>query len=217
MDKLKDLKYDRIEKLLKEDFYKLKDINILLLGVGGVGGVCLDCLYASGVKNITIVDYDKFELTNQNRQIWSRLHDGEFKVDVFKKYYNEIKIIRKKIDEEWIKEFDFEPYDIILDAIDDTKAKIALALKCHKKLISSFGSAKRLDPTKVKIDNIWKTKGDKLGAKIRYELRKRNFNKKYKVVYSTEEARTKEMGSFMGVTATFGLFMCYECIKKGLK
>ena len=207
-------KYDRIKLLLRDDFVKLADANILLLGVGGVGSFCLDCLYRSGVKNVTIVDYDTYDESNQNRQMWSELHEGEFKVEALKKHYPEVKIINERIDEAWVGEFDFEPYDMVLDAIDDTRAKLALAQKCYPKLISSFGSAKRLDPTKIKVDDIWKSGGDKLGKKIRNELRKRRFKKKYTVIFSTEEISIKEKGSFMGVTAAFGLSMCSLVIKR---
>ncbi len=206
-------KHDRIKLLLQDDFVKLEDANIILLGIGGVGSFCLDCLYRSGVKNITIVDFDTYDETNQNRQMWSELHENEVKVEALQTHYPEIKVINKRIDEQWVWDFNFDEYDLVLDAIDDTKAKLALAQKCYKKLISSFGSAKRLDPTQIKVDDIWKSYGDKFGSKIRYELRKRGFNKKYKVIFSSEEAVVKEKGSFMGVTAAFGLTMCAETIK----
>jgi len=202
-----------MEMLLGDDFSKLQNASILLLGVGGVGSFCLDCLVRSGIKDITIVDFDTFDETNQNRQMWSELHEGEVKVEALLQHYPELKIINIRIDEQWVWDFDFEPYDLVLDAIDDTKAKLALAQKCYKKLISSFGSAKRLDPTKVQVSDIWKSYGDRFGAKIRYELKKRRFSKKYKVIFSSEEAQVKEKGSFMGVTATFGLVMCAEAIK----
>ena len=207
-------KHDRIKLLLKDDFTKLEDANIILLGIGGVGSFCLDCLYRSGIKNITIVDFDTYDETNQNRQMWSELHKDEIKVEALQTHYPEIKIINVRIDEQWVWDFDFDEYDLVLDAIDDTKAKLALAQKCYKKLISSFGSAKRLDPTQIKVDDIWKSYGDKFGSKIRYELRKRGFKKKYKVIFSSEEAVVKEKGSFMGVTAAFGLTLCAEAIKK---
>ena len=208
------MRYERIKPLLKDSFEKLQNANIILLGVGGVGGFCLDCLYRSGVKNITIVDFDRFDVTNQNRQLYSEQHLDEIKVEALKQHYPEIQTINKRIDEDWVWEFDFDSYDLVLDAIDDTKAKLALAQKCHKKLISSFGSAKRLDATKVEVSDIWKSYGDRFGSKIRYELRKRGFKKKYKVIFSSEEAVSKEKGSFVGVTATFGLTMCSEAIKK---
>ena len=208
------MKHDRIKLLFKENFTKLENAKIILLGVGGVGSFCLDCLYRSGVTDITIVDYDTYDETNQNRQMWSELHEGEVKVEALKTHYPNLRLINVRVDEDWVKDFDFEEYHLVLDAIDDTKAKLALAQKCHKKLISSFGSAKRLDPTKIKVDDIWKSYGDKFGSKIRYELRKRGFNKKYKVIFSSEEAVVKEKGSFMGVTASFGLTMCAEAIKE---
>ncbi|RLA79372.1 MAG: tRNA threonylcarbamoyladenosine dehydratase, partial [Epsilonproteobacteria bacterium] len=139
------MKHDRVKLLLQDDFSKLQNAKILLLGVGGVGSFCLDCLYRSGVTDITIVDFDTFDETNQNRQMWSEMHEGEVKVQALKKHYPDLKIINKRIDEEWVWDFDFDEYDLVLDAIDDTKAKLALAQKCYKKLISSFGSAKRID------------------------------------------------------------------------
>jgi len=207
-------KYDRIKLLLNDEFVKLQDAKIILLGVGGVGSFCLDCLYRSGVKNITIVDFDTYDASNQNRQMWSELHENEVKVEALKKHYPELETINVRIDEQWVWDFDFDEYDLVLDAIDDRNAKLALAQKCYKKLISSFGGAKRMDTTKVKVDDIWKSYGDKFGAKIRYELKKRGFKKKYKVIFSSEEANIREKGSFMGVTATFGLTMCAQAIKK---
>lgn len=211
------MKHDRIKLLLEDDFSKLQNAKIILLGVGGVGSFCLDCLYRSGVTSITIVDFDIYDETNQNRQMWSEMHENEVKVEALKKHYPEIKIINTRIDEQWVWDFDFDEYALVLDAIDDTKAKLALAQKCYKKLISSFGSAKRIDASKVEVGDIWKSRGDKFGSKIRYELRKRGFKKKYKVIFSTEEARVKAKGSFMGVTASFGLTMCSEAVKTLIK
>ena len=208
------MKYNRIKMLLKDEFVKLEDAKIILLGVGGVGSFCLDCLYRSGVKNITIVDFDTYDITNQNRQMWSELHLDEVKVEALKQHYPNVEIINERITEQWVQDFDFDEYDLVLDAIDDTQAKLALAQKCYKKLIASFGSAKRFDPTQIKVDDIWKSYGDRFGSKIRSELRKRGFKKKYKVIFSSEEAAVKEKGSFMGVTASFGLTMCAEAIKE---
>ena len=209
------MKHERIKQLLQDDFIKLENAKVLLLGVGGVGGHCLDCLYRSGVKDITIVDYDTYDESNQNRQLHSELHNGEVKTEALKKHYPEIKIITIKVEEPWVKEFDFTPYDVVLDAIDNTRAKLALAQACYKKLISSFGSAKRLDPTKIQVADIWKSAGDPLGKKIRRELTRRRFKSKYTVIFSSEEAvQIDTKGSFIGVTASFGLIMCAEAIKK---
>jgi len=210
------MRYERIEQLLQDDFTKIQNAKILLFGVGGVGGHCLDCLIRSGVRDITIVDYDTYDKSNQNRQLWSELHEGELKTEALKKHYPSIKVINVHVDEQWVRDFDFSEYDVVLDAIDNTRAKLALAQACYRKLISSFGSAKRLDPTKVQVADIWKSAGDPLGKKIRRELTRRRFKSKYKVVFSSEEAVQTEhnKASFVGVTATFGLTMCAQAIKK---
>ena len=209
------MKHERIKQLLANDFTALQNAKVLLLGVGGVGGHCLDCLYRSGVTNITIVDYDVYDKSNQNRQIHSELHDGELKTKALKEHYPDIEIITLKVEESWVKEFDFSPYDVVLDAIDNTRAKLAIAQATYKKLISSFGSAKRLDPTKIQVADIWKSAGDPLGKKIRNELTRRRFKSKYTVIFSSEEAvKIDTKGSFIGVTASFGLIMCAEAIKK---
>ena len=208
------MKYARTKLLFGEEFDVFSQKRVLLLGVGGVGSYCLECLYRTGVKKITIVDYDSYDESNQNRQLHSQLHEGENKVSALATHYEGIEIINLKIDKEWIESFDFDQYDIILDAIDDIHAKLALAQKCYKKLISAVGSAKRTDPTKIEVADIWKTHGDRFGAKFRYELKKRRFTKKYPVIFSSEPAKVKEKGSFMAVTAGFGLAMCSVAIKR---
>lgn len=208
------MRYERSRMLLGEDFEKLRHARVLLLGVGGVGSFCLDCLVRSGLNDITIVDFDTFDESNQNRQLWSEHHLGESKVQALKTHYPQIRVIEKRIDEAWIAEFDFEPYDLVLDAIDDTKAKLALAQRCYRKLISATGSAKRLDPTKIEVGTIWTAHGDRFAAKLRYELKKRRFGKKYPVIFSSEPPRIKVKGSFMGVTAAFGLTMCSLAVRR---
>ncbi|MFA6760102.1 MAG: ThiF family adenylyltransferase [Sulfuricurvum sp.] len=208
------MRFDRIALLLGDDFAKLQNAKVLLLGVGGVGGICLDCLYRSGISDITIVDFDSFDKTNLNRQLHSERFLHQKKASSLASIYKGVKFIDAKIDEAWIESFEFSEFDLIIDAIDDIRAKVALALREHKKLLSSFGSAKRLDPSKIKVADISKSYGDRFGSKIRYELKKRGFRGKYRVVFSSEEARVKEMGSFMGVTGSFGLMLCSEAIRR---
>ncbi|MEA3384278.1 MAG: ThiF family adenylyltransferase [Campylobacterota bacterium] len=209
------MKHDRCKKLFGTDFSKLKNSKIIILGVGGVGGYALDCLYRSGIENITIVDYDIFDETNQNRQIGSDLV-GSIKVDHLKTIYPNITAINQKIDIEWVNSFDMSCYDLILDAIDDIKPKIQIIKKYHKKLISTTGSAKRIDPTKIEYIDIFKTYNDKFAKKIRDELKKERFNKSFKVIFSSELPQCKDMGSFVGVTGAFGLTMCSIAVKKVL-
>jgi len=199
-----------------EDFAKIQKAKILILGVGGVGSYALDCLWRSGVSDITIVDYDIYDETNQNRQIGSEAV-GEYKTEALKKLYPAITTINEKMDMAWVEKFDFEPYDLIIDAADTTKVKIEVAKKCYKKLIMSTGSAKRFDTSKIEVGSIWKSSGDALARKIRNELKKARFDRNFTVVFSPEEDKCKEKGSCVAVTGAFGLTVCSEAIKKILK
>ncbi|ALV23948.1 dinucleotide-utilizing enzyme, molybdopterin/thiamine biosynthesis family 1 [Campylobacter iguaniorum] len=210
-----DDRFTRSRWLFGDKFEKLQNAKVLICGCGGVGGACIDALYRSGVVNLTLIDCDSFDITNQNRQIGSQFV-GELKTEVFARLYPGVQTLNLRLTKEIIDEFDFDKFDMVIDCIDDVPAKIALAIKCHKKLISSMGGAKRIDPTQIKIVSIWKTTNDKFAKKIRYELKKSGFNKDYKVVFSTEEPRCKELGSFIGVTASFGLSLASFAIKKML-
>jgi tRNA A37 threonylcarbamoyladenosine dehydratase len=210
-------KFQRCELLFgKEEFAKIQKAKILILGVGGVGSYALDCLWRSGVLDITILDYDVYDETNQNRQIGSEAV-GELKTEALKKLYPTITTINQQMNMAWVEEFDFEPYDIIIDAADTTKVKIEIAKKCFKKLIMSTGSAKRFDTSKIEVASIWKTSGDRLARKIRNELKKAKFDRNFTVVFSPEEDKCKEKGSCVAVTGAFGLTICSEAIKKILK
>ena len=199
--------------LFGEDFEKLQQAKILILGVGGVGSYALDCLYRSGVNDITILDCDTFDETNRNRQIGSDAV-GMAKVERLAQLYPGIKTIHQRMDMAWVEAFDFEPYDIIIDAADTTKVKIALARKVYKKLIMALGSAKRYDASKVEVASIWKTHGDALARKIRNELKKAKFDRNFTVVFSPEEDRCKDKGSCVAVTGAVGLTVCSEAIKR---
>jgi len=212
-----DLRYQRCKMLFgEEEFAKIQKAKILILGVGGVGSYALDCLWRTGVSDITILDYDRYDETNQNRQIGSEAV-GEIKTEALKKLYPTITTINQKMDMAWVERFDFEPYDLIIDSADTTKVKIEIAKKAYKKLIMSTGSAKRFDTSKIEVSTIWKTSGDALARKIRNELKKAKFDRNFTVVFSPEEDRCKDKGSFVGVTGAFGLTICSEAIKKILK
>ncbi len=208
------MRFQRCKLLFgKENFEKLQKAKILILGVGGVGSYALDCLYRSGVKDITILDFDVYDETNQNRQIGSEAV-GEVKVERLAQLYPGIKMIQQRMDVAWVQEFDFDPYDIVIDAADTTKVKIEVAQKCYKKLIMALGSAKRYDTSKIEVASIWKTHGDALARKIRNELKKAKFDRNFTVVFSPEQAKCVEKGSCVAVTGAVGLTVCSEVIKR---
>ena len=100
------MRFERSRMLFGDDFSEIEKAKVLLLGVGGVGSYCLDCLYRTGLRDITIIDFDTYDETNQNRQMWSEHHLGESKVLSLKEHYPEIIAIEKRIDAEWVREFD---------------------------------------------------------------------------------------------------------------
>lgn len=206
-------RFQRCKMLFGDKFEQIVDLKIIILGVGGVGSHALDCLYRSGVKDITIVDYDTFDITNQNRQIGSE-NIGEIKVEVLQKLYPNIKIKNEKITKQWVWDSFLFDYDFVFDAIDDIYPKVELIKKYYKTIITTSGSAKRVDSTKIQYISIWKTSNDPFIRKIRNLLKKDGFKKKLNVVFSSEEAICKNKGSFIGVTASFGLTMCSVAINK---
>ena len=212
------MRFERCRMLFgEEDFAKIQKAKILILGVGGVGSYALDCLYRSGVHDITILDYDTYDETNQNRQIGAEAV-GESKIETLAKLYpGGIKTIHQQMNMAWVESFDFDPYDIIIDAADTTRVKIELAKKEYKKLIMSVGSAKRFETSKIEVASIWKTHGDALARKIRNELKKAKFDRNFTVVFSPEEDKCKKKGSCVAVTGAFGLTICSEVIKRILK
>lgn len=208
------MRFERCRILFGEkNFEKLQTAKILILGAGGVGSYVLDCLYRSGIRFITIVDYDIYDITNQNRQIGSDAV-GILKTKHLKELYPGIETIQQKMDMAWVESFDFGPYDLVIDAADTTKVKIEIAKKCYKKLIMSLGSANRFEASKIEVGSIWKTHGDALARKVRHELKRAKFDRNFTVVFSPEEDKCKGKGSCVAVTGTFGLTICSEAIKR---
>ena len=214
--------YDRIIKLIGNDnLDKIVSKKILIVGIGGVGGTALEVLVRSGFKDITIIDYDKFELSNLNRQILSLENNiGEYKVDIAKKRYKSlnkdvlINISKEYLNKEKVSNLGY--YDYIIDACDSVEAKEALiryALSNSIKIISCMGTGKRLDPTKVVISTLDKTYNDPLAKVMRNRLKDINLKKVF-VVFSKELPRNKdkEISSMMLVPSTAGIYLAYYII-----
>ena len=179
-----------------EGINKLKNSNVIVFGVGGVGSFATEALVRAGVGNITIVDFDDVDITNINRQL-PALHStvGKLKVDVMKERLLDInpdlniRTVAKKYNKETTDEILIEDYDYVIDAIDMVTSKILLVEECNKKglkLISSMGMGNKLDPTKIVVTDIHKTHTCPLAKVMRKELKDRRI-KKLKVVYSEEQ------------------------------
>ena len=227
------------EKMLigEENFNKLENANVLIFGVGGVGGYVCEALARSGIGSMTLVDHDTVSVSNINRQIIA-LHStvGQHKVDVMKDRIHDInpncKVTVKKMFflPENEHEFNFEEYDYIIDCIDTVTAKLHIIEKAthlNIPVISSMGAGNRMDPTQLVVCDINKTKDDPLAKVMRYELRKRGV-KKCKVVFSNEKALTPQIidekenqasgkrstpGSSAFVPSAFGLVLASVVVK----
>ncbi len=193
--------YSRTELLVgKENLNKIKKARVCVFGVGGVGGYALECLVRAGVGKITIVDFDKISISNINRQLIAMQNNvGKFKVDEYKTRIAEINsdievnAIKQKLTAENIESFDLKNFDYILDAIDDTNAKVALAKYATEnniKIISAMGSGNRSGVPNFKIVDAFKTEGDGLARKMRGLLKKAGV-KKLDCVFSSEQANAK--------------------------
>ena len=138
-------RYDRLLELSsfsKEDLLTLKSKKVLIIGVGGVGQHVATYLVTNGVERITILDFDKVEMSNLNRQILlTELDYGKYKVDVVKEALNaknkdaDIKVINEKLDLSNVSEIITTNYDVVVDALDNWEGKFIISDECHKKHI----------------------------------------------------------------------------------
>ncbi len=218
--------FERLELLIGNDIAKLKKANILLIGIGGVGGYVFECFIRSGIEHITVIDYDQFEITNLNRQILATKETlNKNKTDIAlarAKLINpncHIKRVNMALKEENIKELINNSFDYIIDACDDVLTKISLIkyAKDHNlKLISCMGTANKKNPLLFKITNLEQTYNDPLAKKIRTSLPKRYLNTK--VLWSSETPLIKgSLGTFCAIPMTAGAIISQYVINELLK
>ena len=172
----------RTELLIGSKIDNLKKSKIIIFGLGGVGGYVAEMLVRSGIENITIVDFDKVDITNKNRQIIALNSTiGKFKTDALKDRLLDINenckilAINEKLSRDNIHKFNLSEYDYIVDAIDMVSSKIALiefAYKNNIPIISAMGAGNRFDIPHFEVKDIYQTSNDKLAKVLRHELRK---------------------------------------------
>ena len=177
----------------------LAKCRVAVFGIGGVGGYVCEALVRSGVGALDLIDDDKVCLSNLNRQIIATGKTiGRYKTDVMKERIldinpeAEVKTYPCFFLPENASDFPFDKYDYVIDAIDTVTAKIELVMQCqehHVPIISSMGAGNKLDPTRFRVADIYKTSMDPLAKVMRHELKKRGI-RKLKVVYSEEKPIT---------------------------
>lgn len=190
-------RFSRTELLLgSEKMHRLYNSNVIIFGVGGVGGYVTEALARSGVGSFTLVDKDTVSISNINRQIIATESTvGRDKVDVMKERildinpHAKVEIIKCFYLPENADEFDLSRYDYVVDAVDTVTAKLEIIVRANEAgvpVISSMGAGNKLDPTGFMVADIYDTSVCPLAKVMRRELKKRGI-KKLKVVYSKEE------------------------------
>lgn len=227
----------RTELLLgTETLGKLVDKNVLVVGLGGVGGICAEMLVRSGIGNITIVDADVIEESNRNRQIAALISSNNLtKAAVLGQRLKDINselnltIVNEYIrDEKTTKILTDQKYDYVVDCIDTLTPKTYLVKHCKDmgiKVISSLGAGGKVDPSQVRIADLSESYNCKLGYYFRKKLHSMGIYKGITVVFSTEQAdksmiKLAESGPKKSIIGTisympnvFGCFIASKVIR----
>lgn len=232
-----------VAKIYGEDSFQYYErCHVMVIGIGGVGSWAVEALARTGVGQLTLVDMDVIAASNINRQLPAMTSTlGHEKVEVMAERCRQINpririnIIDDYLSSENVAEILNPQPDVILDCIDDVKAKFALMLHCrfHKiPLIVSGGAGGKLDPLKIRVADLSKTEQDPMLAKLRSQLRAKGICKKPKekfgitCVYSIDNPfsqgnvcasaglRCGGYGSAVVVTSSFAMVAVAEVLKK---
>lgn len=187
---------DRTALLIGEEAKTaLKGKRVAVFGLGGVGGYAAEALVRVGIGTIEIVDAEKIEESNLNRQLLATLDTvGQFKTAAakmrFEKIDPSVKIVERRVfyDQNTAEEFDFADFDYVIDAIDTVSSKILLIQTCINagvKIVSCMGTGNKFHPELLQITDLAETHDCPLSKVMRRELSKRGI-KHLKVVYSPE-------------------------------
>ena len=219
---------ERLVWLLEDKLNIIKNKTILIIGLGGVGSYALETLARTYFNKLIIVDNDKIDISNLNRQLMTNVDNiGLYKTDV---WFDRIKKINPDCEVIKITEFITKDnlsllfnykVDYVIDACDTLETKKEIIKYCLKnkiKFISSMGMANRIDASKIKISYLDKTCYDPLAKKLRNLIKKENIKGKIPVVYSEEQPiKIDKLGSVSYVVGTAGLLCTNYVINDILK
>ena len=230
--------HSRTKLLLQEKMERLQSAHVLVVGLGGVGGYVAEQLCRAGIGELTLIDGDTISVSNKNRQVIAldstiglpkalvveqRLHD--INPDCKLHIYNEF--LR---DDRMIEILDLCRYDYVVDAIDTLSPKVFLiyhTLQKGYKLVSSMGSAGKLDPSLVQVSDVSKSHHCPLAHMVRKRLSHLGIKTGFKVVFSPEEVpahaciedpstnKRTTIGTISYLPAVFGCF-CASVVVRDL-
>jgi tRNA A37 threonylcarbamoyladenosine dehydratase len=226
----------------EEALVRLSSVHVLVVGLGGVGAYVAEMLCRSGVGELTLVDGDVFTETNLNRQLPAlRTTLGKPKTEVLAERLLSINpnvklhlhsvFLRDELTTELLQKC---RYDFVVDAIDTLSPKVFLlyhALQNGLRVVSSMGSAGKMDPSQVKIADISKSEYCRLAKMVRKRLHKLGVKRGITVVYSTETVvdsavvltkdeepnKNSTVGTISYMPAVFGCFLASFVIRELIK
>lgn len=230
---------ERTELLIgAEALEKLKQSHILVVGLGGVGSYAAETMVRSGVGRMTIIDGDDVDPTNKNRQLQALDSTvGRQKALVLRDRFLDINpdlditVHDQFMEPDAMRTLLMEnQYDFVMDCIDSVLPKLSLILTLRRmkyKWISSMGAGGKLDPSKIKIADIKKTRECKFAQKLKKLLKRQGVRDGILTVYS-EEIQVKESlqltdgsnykksfyGTIAYMPAMFGMTMAAEVIRR---
>jgi len=241
-------RFDRLTLLIGDaGVARLRKSSVAVFGLGGVGSYAVEALVRGGIGRLTLVDFDRVDITNSNRQVHA--HSGTIGQPKVRVMAERCRAINPDVLVEPLQAFYSQEnsdellqrdYDYVLDCIDHITAKLHLIERCvamRLPIISSMGAANKLDPTLVRIADLAETHKCRLARILRRELRKRGINGGVKTVYSTEafrslsdgrreaaedkpghyQAQRAPLGSSSVIPPLFGLTMAGEVIRELLE
>lgn len=189
----------RTELLLGEtQLNQLVQANVLVVGLGGVGGICAEMIARAGVGRMTIVDGDTVDLSNCNRQV-AALHSkaGQLKAEVLAARLLDINpalqltVITAFVKDQRIIELvEAQHYDYAVDCIDTLSPKVGFIKACVERkipVVSSLGAGGKIDPSKIEVTDISKSYKCKLARYVRKYLHEHNIYTGVQVVFSPED------------------------------
>lgn len=208
-----------------ENVEKLRKATVMVVGCGAVGSFAIEALARTGVGHIIVVDFDKVDASNINRQLFALDSTvGCLKVDVATSRIYDINPATRvsAYDMFWDEKSDIDVRpDFVIDAIDTVPSKVALYQWCTKNkipFIASMGAALKMNPSLIQVAPLSATRVCPLAACVRRAVRGMDLPD-FPTVFSTETPApvvgyAKNMGSNITVTGAFGLMLANFVIKK---
>ena len=208
--------FTRTIQLIGEDgFRALQNARVILFGVGGVGGWCAEALLRTGIGHLTIVDFDKVDTTNLNRQVVATHENiGQSKVFEMQKRLlsiapqADIQAIERQYNANTADTFDLAQYDIMVDAIDMVECKALLLYRATQagcKVFSSMGAGRKTDPQKIRTVEFWKVQGCPLARALRTKMKKANLLPAAKIQCVYSEEISGDQGTLAPIVGVFGM------------